>query len=495
MKDACEKSDSTPTDVLPPHDDDQATERIDPTDAANAAGTADAIDATEKRPVAVAPDDGTPDGDAEAPRLRDVTGTFADYVRSRRKAMRDFLTEHRLASAILGILALAMVACLVMAFMHTQGVPDNATIESDARSRVSAPTYDPGSFGAKETLVTRSATVRSTRRSATAIDSSEAQFGASAYATADVLVSFSSPSVKADKAATLGYARVDGSWIGIGDETDTQVAWEALAGVDQDRVLENIDEVFDRAESSLASGSGSGAAREMSLAYLYHDADITVTSNEFDAEAQQDTLVINCEKASDFESYTCELTVVFSFSPVTGQWEISEASVTKDAKVRTFEPLVATWEGAFQSQSTDGTKCLAGGSEAGKLTVVVEKSETVGDTARLTGTISGVAHYHEHPKEDAESCEGDSTFEDIPFTATLVGGKSEVTGSDLNFVATLPEEVGGTVTVTLGFGVDGDPTRVVAVVQTTYPYTGSFLFIPFEETITYSDTYALSRAE
>lgn len=478
MKDACEKTDATdaaPTDVLPPHDDAQAKP----------------ADATEKRPAATPAED----GGSESPRFRDVTGTFADYVRSRRETIRDFLTEHRLASIILGVLAVAMVACLVMAFMHTRGVPDNATIEGDARTRVSAPTYDPGSFGPDETLVMRDATVRSTHRSATAIDSSQAQFGASAYATADVLVSFSSASVQATKATTLGYARVDGSWIGIGDETGAQVAWEALAGVDQDRVLENINEVFDRAEASLAKDSGSAAAREMSLAGLYAGAKIQVESSDFDAEAQRDTLVISCEKASDFESYTCELTVIFSFSPVTGQWEIAEATASEDAKVRTFEPLVATWEGTFQSQSTDGTKCLAGGSEAGKLTVTVEKSETVGDTARLTGTISGLAHYHAHPSEDTESCEGDSAFVDIPFTATLVGGKSDVTGSDLNFVATLPEEVGGTVTVTLGFGVNGDPTQVVAVVQTTYPHTGSFLFIPFEETITYADTYALTHAE
>ena len=448
------------------------------------------VDATAPRPAAL---NVASDGEEDAPRFHDVTGTFGDYVRGRRAAIRDFFATHRVVSALLALLAVAMVACLALAFAHASGVPDNATIDADARERVAAPAYDAGSFGADDILVPREVAVRATKRSATAIDSSEAQFGASGYASADVLVTFSGSSVRAEKSATLGYARVNGAWIGIGDEADTQLAWEALAGVDQKKVVANVDELLARAEASFgeAGAQGSTAAGELSLADIYADADVEVVSENYDAEAQTDALSLRLTKASSYEAYVCDLAVTFSFRPASGQWEVSEISASKNAKTRVFDPLESTWQGTFQSQETSGTKCL--GARRDGLTLSITGNETADGTTRLTGTISGLAHYHEHPSSDAESSEGDKRFEDVPFTATLVGGHNEATGSDLTFVATLPEEVGGTVTVTLGFGTTDDPSRVTAVVQTTFPHTGSFLFIPFEETITYEDTFVLAR--
>ena len=81
----------------------------------------------------------------------------------------------------------------------------------------------------------------------------------------------------------------------------------------------------------------------------------------------------------------------------------------------------------------------------------------------------------------------------MPFTATLVGGHDDETGSDLTFVSTLPDQVGGTVTLKLGFGSAEDPDRVTALVRTTYPHTGSVLFIPVERTVTCTDRFTLER--
>lgn len=470
--------------------DDAPADATEPLDAQPTARRAP-VDATAPRPATLNVSAGN---EGTAPRFHDVTGTFGDYVRGRRDAIRGFFATHRLATALLALLAVAMVACLALAFAHASGVPDNAIIDADARERVAVPAYDAGSFGADDILVPREVTVRSAKRSATAIDSSEAQFGAAGYASADVLVTFSGSSVKAEKSATLGYAHVNGSWTGIGGESDTQLAWEALAGVDQKKVVANVDELLTRAEASFgaaAGAAGGSGADELTLADIYADADVEVVSESFDAEAQTDALSLRLTKAGSYEAYVCDLSVTFSFRPASGQWEISEISASKNAKTRVFDPLEGTWQGTFQSQETDGTKCL--GAREGGLAVSITGNETADGTTRLTGTISGLAHYHEHPSSDADSFEGDARFEDVPFTATLVGGHNEATGSDLAFVATLPEEVGGTVTVTLGFGTAADPSRVVAVVQTTFPHTGSFLFIPFEETITYEDTFSLVR--
>lgn len=430
---------------------------------------------------------------ADAPRLRDVTATFGDYARGRWAAVKAFPSKHRAATVALALLAVAMVACLALAFVHASNVPDHETISSDARQRVSAPTYASGAFGRDDILVARDVQVRGTSRSATAIDSHEAQFGASGYATADVLVAFAGSSVRVDKTATLGYARVDGTWVGIGNETNAQVAWRALAGVDQEKVVENIDVVLERAERALDPDEGSEAAREMSLASIYAGGDVEVTAAAFDAEAQTDTLEILCTKASAYESYTCRMRATFSFRPANGQWELSEIEVNEDARTRTFDPLLGTWAGTFQSQETDGAKCL--GARGVELSLSLDANKTSDGGAQLTGTVSGLAHYHEHPRRDSESCVGDSAFDEVPFVATLVGGYNEAVDSDLSFVATLPEEVGGTVTITLGFGTADDPGRVVALVQTTYPHTGSFLFIPYDETLTYTDAYLLQKAE
>jgi len=54
--------------------------------------------------------------------------------------------------------------------------------------------------------------INSRTRTETAITSDAAQFGASGYASADVTAVYKNASVTATKTATLGYAKVNGSW-------------------------------------------------------------------------------------------------------------------------------------------------------------------------------------------------------------------------------------------------------------------------------------------
>ena len=57
----------------------------------------------------------------------------------------------------------------------------------------------------------------------------------------------------------------------------------------------------------------------------------------------------------------------------------------------------------------------------------------------------------------------------------------------------LPQQVNGTVSVELSFGSAEDASAVTAKVTSTYKHTGSFLLIPYDETLTYADTYTLHR--
>lgn len=436
--------------------------------------------------------------DAHArPHLSDVTGITGSYLRA---SFADFLAackRHKGGCLVFGAILVACVFILASAVLNARNVPGADFVEKDAWARLGAPEYAPGVFGSQDNLYMSEVKVDSQRRVVRTNDSSQAQFGASGYAEAHVTAKFGNGSVVATKTATLSYAKVGSTWQGIGGEADASVSYEAVAGVPRTQVLANLDDLLAEGERSLkaaaktAGGSTGGAG--LTLAQIYDGAKVSVESEDFDGEAQTETMSLTCVKASSFESYTCRLTTHFAFRPVNGVWEVESVEVNDDAKTRTFQPLVGTWEGTFQSQETDGAKCLGAG--ASPLSVTFEAAETAdGDAgARLTGSISALAHFHEHPSADSAACDGDEALADVRLVANYYGGHNADVDSDLAFVAALPEEVGGTVTVTFGFGVGGDPTQAVARVQTTYPHKGTFLFIPYDQTITYTDVYLLRK--
>lgn len=436
--------------------------------------------------------------DAHArPHLSDVTGITGSYLRA---SFADFLAackRHKGGCLAFGAILVACVFILASAVLNARNVPGADFVEKDAWTRLGAPEYAPGVFGSQDNLYMSEVKVDSQRRVVRTNDSSQAQFGASGYAEAHVTAKFGNGSVVATKTATLSYAKVGSTWQGIGGEADASVSYEAVAGVPRTQVLANLDDLLAEGERSLkaatktAGGSTGGAG--LTLAQIYDGAKVSVESEDFDGEAQTETVSLTCVKASSFESYTCRLTTHFAFRPVNGVWEVESVEVNDDAKTRTFQPLVGTWEGTFQSQETDGAKCLGAG--ANPLSVTFEAAETAdGDAgARLTGSISALAHFHEHPSADSAACDGDEALADVRLVANYYGGHNADVDSDLAFVAALPEEVGGTVTVTFGFGVGGDPTQAVARVQTTYPHKGTFLFIPYDQTITYTDVYLLRK--
>lgn len=435
------------------------------------------------------------DADAHVrPHLSDVTGITGSYLRASFDDLLAACKRHKGGCLAFGAILVACVFILASAALHARNVPGADFVEKDAWVRLSAPEYAPGVFGSQDNLYMSEVKVDSQRRVVRTNDSSQAQFGASGYAEAHVTAKFGNGSVVATKTAILSYAKVGSTWQGIGGEADASVSYEAVAGVPRTQVLANLDDLLTEGERSLKAAAktegGSTGGTGLTLAQIFDGAKVSVESEDFDGEAQTETVSLTCVKASSFESYTCRLTAHFAFRPVNGVWEVESVEVNDDAKTRTFQPLVGTWEGTFQSQETDGAKCLGAG--ASPLSVTFEAAD--GDAgARLTGSISALAHFHEHPSADSAACEGDEALADVRLVANYYGGHNDDVDSDLAFVAALPEEVGGTVTVTFGFGVGGDPTQAVARVQTTYPHKGTFLFIPYDQTITYTDVYLLRK--
>ncbi|PWM34577.1 MAG: hypothetical protein DBX94_02295, partial [Coriobacteriia bacterium] len=96
-------------------------------------------------------------------------------------------------------------------------------------------------------LALKDVKVKSAKRAGAASDPANAQFGASAYATATVEATYENDSVRATKEATLGFAKVAGNWTAIGQEEDASVSYEPLAGVNEAQVKANISDLLERA--------------------------------------------------------------------------------------------------------------------------------------------------------------------------------------------------------------------------------------------------------
>lgn len=431
------------------------------------------------------------------PHLRDVTGVTGSYLRAKFGEFLAACKQHRGMCAGFAVVAIAAAFALVGAFTHARNVPSADFVAADARQRMAAPDYAPGDFGSTDTLYISDVSVGSLRRVMRTSDSSQAQFGASGYVEARVTATFSNGSVTATKTSTLSYAKVGSNWQAIGGEEDTDVSFEATAGIERGRLLSEMAALYAKGDATLAAGASAtseAGTSQLALAEIYANSKVSVTDEEFDAEAQTDTVTLTCVKASSFESYTCKMVAHFAFRPVNGVWELDSLEINDDAKTRTFQPLIGTWKGTFQAQETDGEKCL--GASNADFTVTfgaVETGSDDGTGTRLTGTIGALAHFHEHPSAVAASCPGDEQLSDVKLVANYYGGHNADVDSDIAFVATLPEEVGGTVTVTFGFGTADDPTQAVARVQTSYPHKGTFLFIQYDQTITYTDTYLLQK--
>ena len=443
----------------------------------------DPLEPTRERPVVFAPEETAAQERARKPLAQ--TPRLAEA--------RAYIREHRVPFAIGCALAAIAIVLLGLAGAHAAGVPADDVIVADARSRVAAPDYDGGLWGNTDELRLVDVKVKSVHRTKSAADPASAQFGASAYATATVVVTYENDSVRATKEASLGFAKVSGNWTAIGQENDASLWFEPLAGVDEAQVKANIRDLLDRAEQELPpTGLAVGRTGVLSLAGIYADGKVEVVSSEFDADAKTDVVTLGCEKDGAFDKRACQIEATFSFRSVNGLWEITQTSVPTDAKARDFSPLFGTWEGTFQSQETSGGKCLAAVDAPLSLTISSQEGtgSIDGSGTQLVGTIDVLAHLHDQPSRDAKSSKGDERLQKVDLTAAYAEDSAE---DGLVFRGTLPDQPSGTVEVELEFGVGGDPTTVVAKVTTRYEHTTSFLFIPYSDTVTYTDTYLLRR--
>lgn len=425
---------------------------------------------------------------ADMPEAEDGDAQPSARKRNRGLAgVRSYMRLHPRGTAVLVVMGIVVAAFLALAWHRSNNLPDLALIEQDARERIEAPAYSGGSFGSDDSLVPTQVTVGARRHSDRAPEGAELEetFAATSYVTADVMVSYQNDSVIATTTATLGYAKQNQAWIDAGVVSNEQVSFLATRGVDQKKTLHNIGQLLERAGSGIPAKEG-----VPSLASLYEGASFEVTSSTFDEGAQTDTLTIHARKGGRFSSYECDIVATFAFAQASGLWELSEAHVTDDAWVRRFDPLLGTWEGTFKSQTvSSGAMCLAGGSTP--LSLTISSWADTGSGARLSGTLSAVAHYHRSPETDGNASEGDAVLEAVPFTATLYESEDAQLEGEATFIATLPGAAGGTVSLTLVFGSAEDGAAATATVTTEYSFEDTFILVPYQNKVIYADTYEL----
>ena len=431
------------------------------------------VEATAPRPAAEG---------ADAARLRDVTGTLASYLRGRAALVADLARRHRGVSAALALLACVAAALLGLALMHATAVPDEATIVADARSLLEAPTCSGGTYGTDATLVAQGVDVRSVTRSSTAPEGTSPQFGASGYATAEVVASYAGQGVTADQGATLSYALVDGTWTVLPEVTNEGVTWRATQGVSQDKVLSNVHLLLARADEA---DDG-----EPALADLYAGSETSIEDETFDEAAQTDVLEIVCSRSGAFEAYECRLAVTFSFSP-------DERAVGRRAgrggrgRAGAQPRRAARNLGGRVPESADRRRQVPGRA----------RCRSHGGGARLELRRRGrhAVRHRERPCALSRQPRGRRRG---PATGTRrsrawgsrPGSRRRTRAVSCSWPS-LPEDVGGTVTLTLRFGTEQDPSAVTAEVLTEFAYDDAILFIPYERTASYTDLFALTRAD
>lgn len=419
----------------------------------------------------------------EAPRPDDVS--FRTFFRLKARKAEAFLQAHRRLVALVAVLALAGILAVVTGLHALGSVPSNEELEADISQRVGPVTYAAGAYGTDEEIGSYHVVITK-KEPAQTPQGRSATLGASAY-DVDAEIHYVGNAVEIVRDVGGTYAREDGTWTLQGALADYGTSYSARAGVDQDKVLANA--------SAIMAEAAKGWTGDGSLADAYQKADFTVVANEFDASPEDDTstddVTLHAVRTGEFSSMKTDVVAHFAF--LDGTWQLRSADAPDDALTPRYDQLCGTWVGTFVT--TSSTKGTCYGASATPLSVTIQSvGDSSGARSQVTGTVTGLAHFHEPPEQTEDSDAGDQALDQVAFTGTIQAAHSDQTGADLNIDCRVPDSAGGSVEFTLGFGPEDDPTGAVALVRTSHEYTEKILLlVPRQTTVTYTDTYRLAR--
>lgn len=413
----------------------------------------------------------TPEGGSETPSLGDVRSVLHGWLRGRIHAVRTFLGARRAIVACLAALCVAGLAALAYSAWDATRTPSRELIEAYVQEHLGEPprVEGAGPFAPQDPLALSSVEVVDARPSTTRRDASDVQ----------VALVYANDVQEARVDERLTYVRAGDTW-NCTASTTGNVSYHALAGVNQQQVIEQLGTLFEEADADAGSAS--------SLATLYQTAEAEVVDEQFDKAEQTDRLSLRCTSRQGFATYACGLTADFRFVPASGAWELVEVAASEDAESPHYDALVGTWQGTFVGQEADGARCLSA-QEQGLTIAIDEVTGQPSNGMTVTGTVSGTVHAHDALVQDVERREGDELIDGIAFTAELTRGSDGLTFSGPVAYPDGSEKTKAILTLT--FGTSDDPTAAQATLATAHTYQGVFFFL--SRTAHFADTYTLEH--
>ena len=388
------------------------------------------------------------------------------------------------AAAAVVIIILAVVI-VVVSSGSASSLPSDEQIQEDILSNSEWNLATGGSYGTNATYEDPTIEVTSKERYEEVEDYLKL-LGVKAVCSAQATGSTSNGSVDASCSFDCLYIKTDGEWelfsCDAGDTTYT-----ATAGVAEDVVAAKAADFLDMADEHLGATS---------LENLYEDVTPTVESVDFDEEAQTTTATLLYDNSTAFSDLSATITVDFVFD--SGGWELGGATADEDAYTVSYDKLIGTWTGSFESQECYDSHCY--GAEDQALTLTIDSIDP--DSLKVTGTVKGLAHYHEASDGDEDSDKGDEVVE-LEFTGTLDTGTCYDYSLDFSSTPALwadctwPEDDDGQLTLVFSFGLADEPEAAEALLITEANYTVSSTggSITANGVDTYTDLYTLEQSE
>lgn len=378
--------------------------------------------------------------------------------------------------AIAAVAAVIVVAIVALVVTRETG-PSDSVVESALADRASFAVDS--TYGVGDAYSIDSTTITSKQ----SVDDTEgvgAFFGISDLYSVAVEYEASNSDANVTGSGTMIFGKYEDSdqWMCLSSDLDN--SYTATAAISEDKIAANIMYFL-----NYASGSLSGD---------YDESGATVNSIDFDESNQSCTVALTYTDSTIFSDAEADVTANFSFSD--GTWSFDSSSVDGGSDTISYDKLIGTWTGAFQSASVSmGSECYGGETSTPTITITSVDS----DSLKIEGTFTGLIHDHDRLDSSADSSDGDTTMEETEFTATLSSTYVGATYSDGDYYTLgaeieFPETSDTSVIIEFGFEGSDDPNAAALAVKTYYQ-CGEYTYYMPDPTEKYIDLYTLTKSE
>lgn len=419
------------------------------------------------------------------PQFREVKRAAGRYAHAKRNRVVAFLQDHQRALGI-GIAAVVIgVMAAVWFLVNLNNGPATSQIEADLAALAPTYSYVGGTYGPDLDVPLSKVSVTKREASKSPKGYSPSEGVGSGVFDVNVEMTYDDGKILAVHDVSGTYVRTDDGWALTGELGDQGLSLSARSGVDEEKVLANMDPILSAASPN-----------KLPLGDIYAGGSFSIVGNSFEPTPDKDTatddVVIRCERTNGFSTYSGNVTARFAFE--SGEWRLRSAEADDNATMPTFNQLLGTWTGSMVKQAADEGSCFGAKDNPVSINITSVGDPSAGG-GQVQGTITCLAHYHEQLKSDQSSNPNDALVEDLAFWGTISTEYDSATGSSLNITCSSAGEPRGKVNFVLSFGTADDPSAAIARVTTTHEYQDMVLYLfPRQTTARFTDTYVLTHS-